>query len=109
MVTELHYIKNLTDFLIGELTMKIKETEAIHIGSFYKSKDEIINEISGKASELLEFLNYYGWCMDFICHNKSFEVFIDWQLDELNSPNNSKERKEFISQMLTKFGKIITE
>lgn len=102
-IQERSAIKKLLEFILTKLNQEMIDLEGVHIGSAYKSVEQLATEISLKASKVLVFLNYAGWWTQFLTDDKTIEEFIDWQLDQMNDPSTSEDRKEFIRKGLDEF------
>lgn len=106
---ELYYLGELMNFFMGELWQYTTNLEGVHIGSNDRTKDDIMMWVFKETKEVMEFLNYAGWCNSFYNEGKTWQEFVDWQLDELNNEKAEPRRKEFIRKFIAKFNIVLNK
>lgn len=96
----------------GVFQQEMRNLEAINIGSAYKTKDEIIHQVSTSAIETRDFIVYGLSLIEFINQGGTVEQFIDHQLDFIASfdqPGHSKESKAHWTRLLYKLYPEVAE
>jgi len=86
--------KEITEILrVFKITLgkDLANIEGISTGSFYKNKDDILNETCSQARSAKRFLYMITSCLSYLNDGFSFKQWIDSQLDEINRTNQPEQ------------------
>lgn len=81
----------------------LNELEAVNIGSAYKTKDEIILQVSKDSADLRNFIMYSISLIEHLANGGNFNDFVDEQIDRLSEVSKEPyhpSSKEYLSKML---------
>lgn len=65
----------------------MSDIESLSTGSYYKTKDDILNSATKQARSAKRFIYLISSCVDYINEGGKFKDWIDLRLDVINNTN----------------------